>query len=344
MARKRFLIIVLGCLMINGAGCDRVPPEELGGPQSLPALEVKVVAVTEQPARRRKEVTGTVEAVQRATIAARVTGTIEKLPVEIGSVVSRGELLILISAEEINARVAQARAQVDQARRNFEREKRLLAKEASTPQTVEAMEDVYRVAKAGFDEAQTMLGYTTITAPFGGVIAAKIVQAGDLATPGTPLLVLENTGRLKVVASVPEALTARIKIGDTLPVLNSGSAPDGEGVVAEIAPTADPMSRTTTVKLDITNASGMRPGQYVKVVLPGNMVNTLLVPTVAVNRYGQMERLFVVEDNSARLRLVRTGEQYGEQVEILAGLTAGEQVIIEGSNQLVDGQPLQIVP
>jgi RND family efflux transporter MFP subunit len=344
MSSKHLLSIALGCFLLTATACRETPPETSLPAQALPTARVKVLAISEQPARRQNEVTGTIEAVQRSTIAAKITGTIEQLPVELGSLVKSGALLVRISAEEINARLAQAQAQMDQAQRNFAREKRLLEKEASTPQTVKSMEDAYLIAKAAFAEARTMLGYTTITAPFSGVIAMKNVQAGDLATPGSPLLLLENIDKLQIVAQVPETLARQIRRGDRLPVRITSRNLNLEGEVAEIAPSADPISRTTTIKLRIADESSLRPGQYALVVLPGLAVNTLLVPAAAISRYGQMERLFVVHDGAARLRLVRTGEQYDNRIEILTGLNAGERVVIEGSDRLLDGQPVELVP
>lgn len=343
ISSKNLLSILAGCLLLAAWGCKGKPEGE--GPQpGLPAARVSVVTAAEEAGWSRNEVNGTVEAVQRATIAAKVTGTIEELPVEVGSVVKSGALLVRIGADEINARLARAAAQLEQARRNFEREKRLLEKEASTAQTVKSLENTFQIAEAGYHEARTMLSYTVITAPFGGVITAKNVQAGDLATAGTPLLVLEDTRRLRVVASVPEALAVGIEIGARLPFEIAGGEAAHSGVVSEIAPAVDPLSRTITIKLRIQDHAALRPGQYVRVLLPGGAIRSFLVPAGAVSVYGQMERLFVVRDGVARLRLVRTGARQGELVEILAGLTAGEQVVIEGHDLLVDGQPVQLVP
>jgi len=341
---KKLLPILACCLLLAAWGCKDRPESGSGRQAELPTARIKVITVAEQTGRSMNEVTGTVEAVQRATIAAKVTGTIEEMPVDLGSSVKNGALLLRIGAGEIKARVAQAEAQLEQARRNFEREKRLLAQEASTPETVKSLEDAYRVAEAGYNEARSMLGYMTITAPFGGVVAEKHVQVGDLAVPGQPLLVLENNRKLQVVAMVPEVLASGIGIGTKLPVRIAAAGIEQDGVVSEIAPSADPQSRTTTIKMQIHDGSALRPGQYVRVILPGKDVSSYLVPAAAVSAYGQMERLFVVRDGVAQLRLVRTGERQGEEVEILAGISAGEQVVVEGQDLLADGQPVKIVP
>ncbi len=342
--RRHYRLLAGICLpLLIAVGCRQQP--QTSTTQSLPPAQVRVFAVAKEPARLQEEVTGTVEAVQQATIAAKVTGVIEELPVTLGAAVPKGALLVRIAAGETNARMSQAEAQLGQAKRNWEREKRLLAKDASTPETVRSLEDALRVAEAGYREARTMYGYTVLTAPFAGKIAQKMVNAGDLATPGQPLLVLENNSRLQVVAAVPETLVPQLKIGDSVPVSVPAVGYEGKGTVAEIASASDAASRSALVKLAITDAANLRSGQYARVILPGTVAaETLLVPATAVMRLGQMERLFVVQEAKARLRLVRTGDRHGDQVEILAGLNPGEQVVVQGNEHLVDGQPLQIVP
>ena len=337
------LLAVLGLTLLVAAGC-RQPPEAPNA-KSLPPAAVRVFTVAQKPARLQQEMTGTVEAVEQATIAAKVTGVIEELPVALGAAVPKGALLVRIAAGETNARLSQAEARLGQAKRNLERERRLLAKDASTPETVRSLEDALRVAEAGYREAKTIYGYTVITAPFAGTIARKMAHAGDLATPGQPLLVLENGGRLQVVAAVPETVVPQLKIGDSVPVSIPAAGYEGKGTVAEIASASDVATRSAVMKLAIADGAALRSGQYARLILPGTAAaETLLVPATAVGRMGQMERLFVVQEATAHLRLVRTGDRYGDQVEILAGLTPGEQVVVQGGDHLVDGQPLRIVP
>jgi RND family efflux transporter MFP subunit len=259
--------------------------------------------------------------------------------------VKKGALLARISAGEIAARLSQAETQFGQAQRNLDREKRLLAQDASTRETVKSLEDAYRMAEAGLREARAMRDYTLITAPFAGIISQKMANAGDLATPGMPLLVLENTGQLQVVAAVPEGAALKIKKGDALAVTVPAAEFSQTGTVSEIGPSADTASRTALVKIRVHGGDSLRPGQYARVALPGgDGVNTLLVPETALFRFGQMERIFVIHNNTAQLRLVRSGEHREGQAEILTGLNGGEQVVIQGGERLVDGQPVTIVP
>lgn len=114
------------------------------------------------------------------------------------------------------------------------------------------------------------------------------------------------------------------------------------GTVAEIAPAANPQTRTAPVKINIEHQPSLRTGQFARVLLPVDQAKTLLIPKSAVIPFGQMDKVFVVEDGKARLRLVRTGSQSGNQIEILAGLSAGEQVIIDNNSLLISGQPVTV--
>ena len=342
------LLIIIGLLF----GCQQShEKKEPAHTANLKTIEVEVVTVQPQEALQQTEVVGTVQAVNRAVIAAKVTGTIEEIPVTLGSEVQKGDLLVKISAGEISSKVIQAQAQMEQARRNLEREEKLLKKNAATGESVKSLKDVYRVAEAVYNETKTVLGYSTITAPFTGLITSKKANVGDLATPGTPLLQLEDNRKLQVVTSFPESLVLQIKPGDLLSVLIPAADLDIQGTVAEIAPSADPLSRTAAVKIDINDAPQLRPGQFARVALPGQFArvalpgqnkDTLFVPTSAVHSFGQMDKLFVVDKNKAHLRLVRTGSIKNEQIEILAGIDPGELVITSNSSQLVDGQPVSI--
>lgn len=340
MTKLKTLFMII--MIMTAAGCRSDHPEkEQAGLQPAP-VKVDVLTVATQQAPVQTEIVGTVQPVDRAEIAAKVTGTIEKIPVVLGSRVKEGDLLVKINAGEISAKVIQAQAQLEQAGRNLERERKLLAKDAATAENVKSLEEAFRIAEAAHREAKVMLSYTTITAPFDGQVTRKNANVGDLATPGLPLLQLEDTGNLQVVTSVPEALVLEINPGDSLPIHIPAADLDLHGKVTEIAPAADPLSRTAAVKIDIEEKVRLRSGQFARVGLPGSRKDSLLVPESAVQVFGQMKRVFVVRKNIAQLRLVRTGTNMNGQVEILTGLEPGETVIIRHEDQLVDGQPVII--
>ncbi len=333
------IVLILALLL---CGCNREKATAQNELPVLPPATVSVARVTKQVASNQIEVVGTIQAVERAEIAAKITGNIINLPVDLGSTVTKGDLLIEISAEEISAQVQQAKAQLEQARRNLAREENLLKKNAATPQTVKSMQDSNRIAEAAYREAVTMLDYTRINAPFSGIITRKLGNIGDLATPGKPLLYLEEEHNLQVLTDIPEAMILKVHKGDRLAVFIPSVNLELEGVVAEISPVADPSSRSAPVKLQIAADPKLRSGQFARVTLARDQAETLTVPPAAVQPFGQMQRVFVLQDGSAVLRLVRTGSRTADFTEILSGLSEGETVVTKGSQRLLDGQPVVI--
>ena len=310
--------------------------------KTLANQDVRTVQAQLEPVRNQIELLGTIEAVNRVEIAAKVSGNIMQLPVVLGSPVKKGDLLVSISAGEIDAKLDQSKAQLEKARRNLERERKLLAQKAATRETVRSLEESVSIANAAYQEALTFKRYTEIKAPIDGRVTRKHVQVGDLATPGKPLINIEDSSRLQVTTDIPERFISRVRQGDRLSIEVPSAGMTIDGIVAEVAPTANPMTRTAPVKLDIESHPELHGGQFVRVTLASKAAQTLTVPGNALVPIGQMERLFVVEDGQAQLRLVRSGERYGDRVEILSGLARGEHVVTEGQQSLQDGQPVTI--
>lgn len=332
----------LSLLLLVVAGCSRHEPAAPAA-SNLPSVSVRLAAVQSAEVPQFTEVTGTVRPVRRAVLAARVMGAITELPIALGQRVEAGTLLVKIHAADSEARLAQARSVLNVARRDLERERALLAKTASTAETVRNLEDRLAGAEASVREAEANLGYAEIRAPFSGVIARRLVNAGDLAAPGQPLLEIEESTDFEIEAAIPASLTSGLTPGATLSVEADGQKVPG--ALREISSAADPATRSVSVKLSVPAGAAVRSGQFVRVQIPGPAVRTLLVPATAVSLNGQMERVFVLgEGNRAALRLVKTGGIRGPQVEILSGLSAGERVVISPPATLRDGQPLEVQP
>lgn len=321
-------------------GC-REQRHDAGTAQKLPTATVRVLTLESRPILATEDVVGTVQPKLRAIIESKVSGRIDKMLVAPGQSVKVGELLVQIDAKEIQARLEQALATREQSARDAERLRSLLGQKTISIQEFETADSRHRVALAAVAEAETMLGYTKLTAPFSGVITRKLADVGDLASPGRALLEMDDPNTLRSEAGVPEALINRVKLGARF---NVRAAPDDApvpAVVSEIAPSADSGSRTFNVKLDLPANAGLRAGQFARVAIPLGESRALLVPAGAVTQRGQMELVFVVVNKQAQLRLVKTGKHMGSEVELVSGISAGEQVVIEGAAQLRDGQPVE---
>lgn len=337
--QKSFLFLAVLALLVM-TGCKE--PAEKAKVQPLPPVEVRLETLTLSEVPVQVELAGSVQAVEHATVSARVAGQVVMLPVQLGSKVKKGDLLVKIAAAEIDARLRQAEVQLAQAQRNLERESKLLQLDASTRERVKTLKEQVQTSEAAYNEAQTFLGYTKITAPFSGTITEKLVEVGDLAAPGTALLKLENGTALEVVIQVPEAQSQALSLASRLPLSVPAAGLTLEAQVREISPTVDPASRTTQIKLKLPAAPELRSGQFARVALPDSRAATLMIDGRALRQSGQMQQVFVAEQGKAQMRLVRTGAKVDGRIEILSGLQAGDQVVIDAGDTLHDGQALKV--
>jgi multidrug efflux pump subunit AcrA (membrane-fusion protein) len=193
-------------------------------------------------------------------------------------------------------------------------------------------------AKAEIGEAQAALDYSRIVAPFAGQVIERRVEPGGLASPGTPLLVLEQEGRVLVEAAVEESRASSVTLGDTVSVDIEAIGKPVVGQVGEIVPTVDVASRAFLVKVDLpAELVGLRPGMFARVSFRVGRKTPLVVPASAITRSGALDRLFVVDGDRLRLRMVTLGETQDAWTEVLSGLAAGERVVASPTPLIKDG-------
>ena len=328
------------CVALVVGGCRPEAPTATAA-VTLPAVKTRVAPVELRASGATEEVVGTVRARLRAAVEAKVPGRIESLRVNPGQSVNAGELLLTLDAREAQARLDSALAVREQTARDLERISKLVKDGAVTQADLDATEARHRVALASVAEAETVLGHTRVVAPFKGVITRKLADVGDLATPGRPLLEIEDPLALRFEADVPEALLERLELGGSFPVRLDSRTNLLPGVVSEVAPVADSVSRTFRVKLDLTTVPGLRAGQFGRVAVPTGGTPVPQVPAAAVVRRGQMEYVWIVQEGRARLRIIRTGKVAGDRAEVLSGVTPGESVVVDGMMVIREGQPVE---
>lgn len=339
--KMRPLMMVMMVMTVWVAGsCRREVPVRVE--DGLPEVSAEVVEAVMEEGVATEEIVGTVRPRDVVVVEAKVSGRIGGLMPEAGTEVKAGEELAVIEAEEIRARAEQAKAGLEQARRDFARQEQLLGGRATTRQDYEAAETRVKVAEGVAAETAAMLGYTRITAPIEGRVTRKLAGEGDLAVPGKPLFEIETRGVPRFEVDLPETLVELVKLGDRMAVEVSGSAGVMEGTVMEMAPAGDAGSRTFRMKLALPEgAAAMRSGRFGRVAVPVGKVKRLVVPETAVVKRGQMEVVMVVREGRAVLRLVTTGRVAGGRVEVLSGLEAGERVVATGVERVREGQPVK---
>jgi len=330
------LVVLLAATLFAGCRGKTATPAQ----ENLPPAAVQVQTVERKTRVATEDVVGTVRAKLHSVIEAKISGRIEKMLVVPGQNVKAGELLVQLDAREVQAQFDQALALRQQAESDLKRATDLYQQKILAQSEYDNAQSKFRVAEAAATEAEALLGYTKVTAPFDGVITRKYVDVGDLASPGKALLEMEDARDLRLEADVPEAVIGHLTLGDKLAVRVSGVTNELEGVVSEISPSADPNSRTFLVKLDLPSTPGLRAGQFGRAAMPVGETSALRVPASAVVQWGQMEMVFIAVNNHAQLRIVKTGKRIGNEIELVSGVDAGEKVVVDGAANLVDGQPL----
>ncbi len=305
------------------------------GAESLPPVAVRTVVVENKERPSSEEVVGTVRAKLRAAIEAKVSARIEALLVAPGQMVKAGDLIAQLDAREIQARLDQALAMREQATRDLARGRELLDKKITT--------------QADFDAVQARAQCRRRSGARDGDNARlhksrrsfrrnRDAQAGRCRRPRDARQTDHRDGRSAArCVSRPTCPRRSSATSSSAPNFPCGWREDSapiEGTVVEVAPVADAASRTFLVKLDLPAAEGMRSGQFGRVWVPTGENKSIRVPASAVVIRGQMECVFVVANEHAQLRLVRTGKRSDGEVEILAGLSPGERVVSEGAGSI----------
>jgi RND family efflux transporter MFP subunit len=287
------------------------------------------------------EVVGTVRASRSATIAPLLSGTVSEVRVGLGTRVRAGDVLVGLSAREVQARFEQAQAVYVLAKREGDRASALHAREVISSAQYDAALSQLAVAEAKQLEASSLAAHAVLRAPFAGVITVKRVNVGDTVLPGQTLLVLEAPGALRFEARVPEAAGDGLAIGSSLPVRLDGLEHEVDGRIAEIEPGSDDLTRTHLVKLDLPRVERLQSGRFGRLLLVTGESPSVTVPVAALVLHGQLELVFVVEAGIARLRLVRTVRQHDGWLEIASGLSGGERVVVSGTRDLSEGQRVE---
>jgi RND family efflux transporter MFP subunit len=335
------LLLLAGILALS-AGCGSGEKHEGAGTAKSP-VAVSVTQVEKRDALTYSEVLGSVVARRRAEIQTKVQARVERIPIGIGSRVREGDLLVEFDTRETGARVKQARAMFEQAEQDLKRFETLLAQNAATQQEYDGVKARKTVAEAGLQEAEAMLTYARISAPFSGTITRKDINEGDLAVPGRPLFTIEDESSLQLVVSVPESQRVHVRVGDTLQVGLAGGGSTVAAVVEEFSPSADPVTRSLTAKLSLASDDRLHAGQVVRLLVPGTRNAELMVPVSAIVRRGQLELVYAVtSEGRAALTLVRTGRNLGDSVEVVSGLRGGERIIVNPPAALEDRDPVEV--
>jgi RND family efflux transporter MFP subunit len=335
-------------------------------------MQARVVESQQQELSLNVRSTGTVHARQTAVVSAQVVGRIQQVLVREGDSVRAGQTLVVIDGAGLRASVDQAQAGVKAAQSEqaaaqtdaklaastLDRYRQLEAEKSVSPQemdeiaqraaaasarleAVRAQTDAARSQESG---AHTMLGYTRLGAPFAGIVTARMADPGTLASPGVPLLQVDQAGALQLQATVNESAIATVRKGMKVQVaIDGASSADITGTVAEIDPAADPASHSFTVKIDLPSSSRLRAGMYGTAEFAKGVRQAVVIPRSAVVSRGSLACVYVLDSQGiAQLRYLTLGATQGNLVEVLSGISPGEQLVDAPSDRDIAGKRIEV--
>jgi RND family efflux transporter MFP subunit len=314
----------------------------IGSPvHAAEALETSAVQLRE--VEQTYSIDGVVEATRQSTVSAQISGRVKAIFFDVGDRVSKGQVLLKIDEREANqalagskAQLSQAEAALQNARLNYERSKQLFEQKFISQAALDKAKSDYDVARAqaaaseaGAEQSALAQSYTSVIAPYGGVVAARMVELGEMVTVGKPLMTGFDPTQLRVIANVPQEKLKDIGIRPSatveVPSLNRWI----KAAAVTVQPSADIRTHSTQVRVELpSNQANVYPGMFVRTHFVVGKEKKMLVPNSAVVHRSEVVAVYVVDEKDIpHLRQVRLGEMNEQnEIEVLAGLNVGERV------------------
>ena len=359
--KKTIAILMLSAVLF--ISCGKNKKEVIN---NEPAIPVKVSGITGDTNNSTITASGKIEAENSANVSTRMMGYVTKVHVKVGQKVSAGQLLVSVNSTDLQAKKAQVEASILQAtagynnaKKDYDRFVALFAQQSASQKELDDMTSRYEMAKAGLEGAKQMrnevmaqFSYSNITAPFSGEVTNTFVKEGDMANPGMPLVSIEGASHMQVTTMVSESDITSIKNGINVKVLVKSTNQQLAGKVVEVSGSAKNTGGQYLVKVNLNNTgSKVLSGMFVNVQFPAankpqikkSQMGKVVVPQSALVQQGQLTGIYIIGNkNIAILRWLRIGKTFGNQVEVLSGLSANEQYIVSADGKLYNGAKISI--
>ncbi len=288
-----------------------------------------------------RQLNGEVEAVNKATVSSQTAGRVEKLHYDVDDFVAKGSILVEFTNTEQKAALNQALSNAkaakiafEQALTDYERIKDIYAKKLVAKSQLDqalsnknALEARYKAAQSAVVSAKKQQEYTVIRAPYDGIVTKRFVEQGEVVSPGTPIMEGLSLNKLRVVTYIPEKIINQAKANPQAKVIINGKQFNPKSIT--VFPYADRLSRTFKTRIDLeTGETSLFPGMTVKVALKVGEKNTIIIPHNAVIHRSELTMVYVKSGNNKILRHIKLGSSYGDNIEVISGLSANEEILL----------------
>ena len=360
MKSNKYLIIAIVAILAVGIQSCGEKSNANGNAKADLTVSVGTVKMKNQP--EILSFSGKIEAETHSNLSTRIMGQIAKIYVESGQKVKKGQLLVQIQDKDIQAKKLQVKANMlkaeaayNNAKKDFDRFTVLFEQKSASQKEMDDVSTNYNMAKAELEavkqmeeEVNEMLQYAAIKAPYSGIITRKYMNDGDLASPGMPLVAIEKPGEYKVIARIPETEISKIEKNDAVKVkISALNNIEIEGMVTEVNPSALYTGNQFEAKIVLNPTKEQKrklfSGMYANVMIKKGGMPSIMIPKNVLVRKGQLTGLYTVsQSGTAMLRWIRTGKSTDNMVEVLSGLSDGEQYIVSYKGKIWDGASVVI--
>lgn len=356
--KKRYTFVVFTVAIILASCSSKTKKLDK---DELPAIPVKTSTVVAQTSEPFFMASGKIVSANSADLSTRIMGFVNKVHVKVGEKVTKGQLLVSLSNADLSAKDAQANAGIleataafKNAEKDYDRFKNLFLANSASQKEMDDITTRYEMAKARLEAASQMKNevtsqftYVNIRAPFDGIITNSYTDEGAMANPGAPLISIEAPGSFEVEASVPETEISQIKLGTEVNVNINALSKTYTGEVTEVSTSAKNTGGQYFVTVVLkTSDTEIFSGMYAAVQFPiekKNQPESIYIPNNIIIEKGQLTGIYIVtKNNKALLRWVRLGRSFGNQVEVLSGLSLDEPYIISAETKLYNGAKVSI--
>lgn len=365
--------IILAIVILTVVGLTACTSEKKPASSSAEVVrDVQVLTISQSTVPDALESVGTLHAAEMAQLSSQMMGNVVAVNVREGDRVRRGQVLAIIDDAQPRAVLERAQAGVNAADHDaaaaeadyvfaeatMKRYQILFDKKSVSPQEMDEVKARFQGAsakremarsgqaqsKAALAQARTAFNYTRIVAPFDGVVTERKVDPGALAAPGMPLLTVEGSGRFRLEANVDESGLRYVKMGQAVPVAFDGVGDQSfNGTVVQIAPAADPGTRSFVVKIELPADPALRSGLFGRARFAKGERQSLIIPRSSLITRGQLQAVYVIgTDGTVSIRYVTIGGASGDKVEALSGITSGDRIVAAPGERDLAGKKIEV--
>jgi RND family efflux transporter MFP subunit len=340
------MITIIGFALANlGCGKDSQSKPK-NSEEASAAIPVEIAKVEAGNIAAYFTGTATLEAEEEANVVAKVSGVVKEILVEEGSKVKAGQILATLDDEKLAVQLAQAEATLRKLENDFHRNEELFKRNLISAEVYQRAKAEYESQKAAYDLAKLELDYASIRAPINGVVSQRMIKVGNMVLANTPTFRITDFDPLLAVLHVPEKEMSKLRVGQPA-TLAVDAVPGVEfsGRIERISPVVDPSTGTIKVTIEVHDPSQrLKSGMFGRINIVYDVhTNTLLVPKDAVLAEDAESAVFVVKDNIAYKRVVKTGYANGARIEILSGIQLGDTIITTGQGSLKDSSKVEMI-